>query len=100
MTPLDWVLAVAAACLIAGGVFVYFVTRVYKCPKCLRRSDHDHIAEVTAESPYCPYCGTQTVYVGRKYDLWLHRFGLDSGYTVITADDPDHADAWGEQTYE
>lgn len=67
----------------------YLRQRLYKCPECLHQSDYDHIAEVNEEAPYCPYCGTKTVNVGRKYQAWAYRLGLPSEYTVLTADDTD-----------
>jgi len=85
-------LSLLGAALFVGFVAVmYLRQRLYKCPECLHRSDYDHIAEVNEEAPFCPYCGTKTEYIGRKWDAWTHRLGLPSEYTVITADDSDNS---------
>ena len=77
-----------------GGIgAMYLKQRLYKCPECLHRSDYDHIAEVTGEAPYCPYCGTKTVNIGQKYQAWAHRLGFPSKYRVITAEDSDDHEA-------
>lgn len=51
-------------------VVVYFRKKLFRCPECDFRLDYDHIVEVTDEAPYCPYCGTHTDYVGRKWQAW------------------------------
>lgn len=88
-------LGISTDLLVQLGLVSFFVVltiaylrrRLYKCPECYHRSDYDHIAEVTEERPYCPYCGTKTEFIGRKYQAWLYRLGVDSEYRVITADD-------------
>lgn len=55
-------------------VVAYFRKRLFRCPDCEFRSDHDHIVEASGEAPYCAYCGAHMDYVGRRTDAWKAKF--------------------------
>lgn len=73
MTPLDALVTALLGgfvCLVVGN---YLISQLFRCPDCGMRSDYDHIAVIDDSAPFCPYCGTRTVYIGRKIDAYRSR---------------------------
>lgn len=58
---------------------VWLTTMVYQCPNCHYSNDWDHVASVTAEAPYCPYCGTHTDVDGTKFERLGRRLRFNKG---------------------
>ncbi|MCU4801326.1 hypothetical protein OB920_13175 [Halobacteria archaeon HArc-gm2] len=58
---------------------VWLTKTIYQCPECHYSNDWDHVTSVTAEAPYCPYCGEHTEVDGTKFERLGRRLRFSKG---------------------